>query len=163
MASPAVAGLEIRPATATDAAAIGVLIAEFQAYLRALGDRTQYRFGPAEYLRDGFGDDPAFECAVAELNATITGYLLYHFGYDTDHGQRLLYIVDLYVQQAARGQGIGAALMRHAAAIGAAHGAGAMLWEVYKPNLRALRFYERLGAMYISDKHIMALDIKRTG
>jgi ribosomal protein S18 acetylase RimI-like enzyme len=157
-----VSNFNLRAATANDAEAIAVLVAEFQDYLRGLGDRTHYQFGAAEYLRDGFGADPAFDCVVAEVDATIAGYLLYHFGYDTDHGQRLLYIVDLYVREIARSQGIGGALMRHAAGIGAARGAGAMLWEVYKPNLLAIRFYEGLGASYLSDTHLMALEIPGT-
>lgn len=46
----------LRPATANDAEAVGAQVAEFQAYLRGLGDRTQYQFGATEYLRDGFGN-----------------------------------------------------------------------------------------------------------
>jgi ribosomal protein S18 acetylase RimI-like enzyme len=103
----------IRRATAADAHAIGALAKEFQAYLRALGDRTQFEFTAETYLRDGFGPHPAF--LVAELDGEVIGYLLYHFGYDTDRAMRLLHVIDLYVQASKRRRGIGEALMRAAA------------------------------------------------
>jgi GNAT superfamily N-acetyltransferase len=149
----------IRRATAQDAEAIGSLIAEFQAYLRSLGDPTQFAFGAAEYLRDGFGRQPAFECSVAVADARVVGYLLHHPGYDTDYGQRLVYIVDLYVQEAARRRGIGRALMHHAVEVALAQSAQALLWSVHRHNLLGMHFYERLGAMYIEGQHFMKLDI----
>lgn len=149
--------VSIRSATAQDAESIGVLVSEFQAYLHALGDTTPAGFGAAAYLRDGFGDDPAFTGLVAESDADIVGYLLYHFGYDTDRGERLLHVIDLFVQQAWRGQGVGEALMHRAATIGRSRGAKAMVWCVYAPNVPALRFYERLGADYLRDLEWMTL------
>jgi hypothetical protein len=37
-------GITIRKATAADASAIGELVKEFQSYLRALGDPTDFAF-----------------------------------------------------------------------------------------------------------------------
>jgi hypothetical protein len=68
----------IRNATAADADAIGKLAREFQAYLRALGDRTHFEFTAETYLRDGFGPNAAFSGLVAERNGEVIGYLLYH-------------------------------------------------------------------------------------
>lgn len=48
--------MHIRKATAADAPQIGLLIAEFQDYLRDLGDTTEFRFNASAYLRDGFVD-----------------------------------------------------------------------------------------------------------
>jgi GNAT superfamily N-acetyltransferase len=149
----------VRTATLADAEPIGALVAEFQAYLRGLGDRTAFDFGGAKYARDGFGEDPAFAALVAESDGTVVGYALYHFGYDTDYGCRLVYLVDLYVHEARRGQGIGEALFRAVADAGRSRGARAMLWTVYRPNVDAARFYERLGARYITDCHHMVVDI----
>ena len=151
--------ISIRTATASDSESIGALISEFQAYLRKLGDRTEFRFGSSAYLRDGFGDSPAFQGLVAEVGKAIVGYALYHHGYDTDHGRRVLHLIDLYVQETWRRQGIGEALMRRVAEAGRAHRAQVMLWSVYKPNTTATSFYERLGARYVEDLHWMALDI----
>jgi GNAT superfamily N-acetyltransferase len=142
-----------------DATAIGDLAAEFQAYLRSLGDTTEFAWGAEEYLRDGFGDRPTFEGLVADVGEGVDGYLLYDFGYDTDRGERLLFVIDLYVRATARSQGIATALMDRAAQIGRSRGADLMLWAVYKPNDLALRFYENRGARYVEDLHYMSLRI----
>ena len=149
----------IRPCEPADAAAIGALAAEFQAYLRALGDRTAFAWGAAEYLRDGFGDDPAFEGLVAEVDSNVVGYLLYDFGYDTDRGQRLVFIIDLYAAATYRRCGLGRALMERAAVIGRSRSAELMLWSVYRLNEVALRFYERIGARYVEGLHFMSMRI----
>jgi ribosomal protein S18 acetylase RimI-like enzyme len=149
----------IRKATAADADAIGSMVAEFQAYLRGLGDRAEFDFGAAKYLRDGFGDDPAFEGLVAETETGLDGYLLYHFGYDTDAGQRLVHIIDLYVREKSRHRGIGSALMKNVAEMGRAHGARAMFWSVFEANSAALRFYSALGAKPLKDLQFMSVAI----
>ena len=151
--------LVVRAATPDDAEPVGALVAEFQDYLRGLGDRTAFDFGAAKYRRDGFGDDPAFASLVAESGGAVVGYALYHFGYDTDYGCRVVYLVDLFVRAARRGEGIGEALFRAVVDAGRARGAAAMLWTVYRANARAAHFYERLGARYITDGHHMVLSI----
>ena len=149
----------IRTATESDAQAIAALAAELQACLRGLGDRTNFAFGAAELLRDGFGDRPAFAGVVAELDGHVVGYALYHDGYETDRGRRLVHLIDLYVQEGARRRGVGRTLMGRVAELGRERGAEIMLWSVYKPNALASAFYERLGAKYTSDLIWMALDI----
>ena len=145
----------IRDATAGDAESVGELVKEFQAYLRALGDQTAFAFTAAMYLRDGFGPHPAFSGIVAEVDGVVAGYLLYHFGYDTDCGVRLLHVIDLYVKAASRRAGIGGALMRAAAEICGNAGGGALIWSVFVHNNLAFQFYERLGAERIQDLEFM--------
>ncbi len=150
----------IRPATASDAESIGRLVAEFQGYLRSLGDRTEFDFGAVAYLRDGFGSDPAFAGFVAESDRTVIGYALYHFGYDTDRGRRIMHLVDLYVQDAWRQKGIGKQLMQCLAEVGRAREVEFIVWSLFKPNALARRFYEQLGATYLTTLDFMALDIR---
>jgi ribosomal protein S18 acetylase RimI-like enzyme len=145
----------IRPATVTDATAIGELAQEFQTYLRGLGDRTPFAFTAETYRRDGFGPTAAFAGLVAELEGQVVGYLLYHFGYDTDRALRLLYVIDLYVQEARRRCGVGEALMRAAAAKCQEAGGRELVWAVFAPNQLAFEFYERLGARYIQELKFM--------
>ncbi len=145
----------IRTATVADADAIGVLVREFQAYLRALGDRTQFEFTAETYRRDGFGPDPAFSGLVAELDGEVVGYLLYHFGYDTDRAMRVMFVIDLYVQEAKRRRGTGGALMRRAARICREAGGRELMWSVFIANKPAFQFYERLGAKYLQELKYM--------
>jgi GNAT superfamily N-acetyltransferase len=145
----------IRIATIADADAIGELAKEFQEYLRALGDHTQFEFTAEAYRRDGFGPHPAFAGLVAELDGAVVGYLLYHFGYDTDWAMRLMFVVDLYVQETKRRRGTGGALMRAAARICREAGGRELMWSVFIANKPAFQFYERLGAKYLQELKYM--------
>jgi ribosomal protein S18 acetylase RimI-like enzyme len=147
--------LTIRQAGADDAESIGRLAAEFHSYLRALGDETEFDWGAAKYTRDGFGEHPAFEGLVAEVDADVAGYALYHFGYDTDRGQRLVHLIDLYVSPSFRRAGIGERLMRRLSEIGRSQGAEYMLWSVLKANALAIGFYEKQGARHIEHVQFM--------
>ncbi len=145
----------IRPALAGDAEVVGVLTQQFARYLRDLGDSTDFKLTAETYLRDGFGSRPAFVGLVAENNRKVIGYLLYHFGYDTDSASINFHIVDLYVDVAARRQGAGRALVTRAAALACEAGATEMIWSVYHANELATRFYEKLGARRITDVFFM--------
>lgn len=149
----------IRTAEAGDAQAIEKLAAEFHRYLNQLGDPTQFSFNASAYLRDGFGDQPAFAGLVAQSEEQIVGYLILHFGYDTDHGKRDAYIDDLFVTEYWRSKGVGKALLKSAADVARAHGAEALWWGVYERNDSALRFYESLGARHVKGIRFMAIDV----
>jgi len=150
-----VPSFRIRSATEHDAAQVGALAEEFADYLRGIGDHTDLSFNAEAYLRDGFGSNPAFAGIVAESQGTVLGYLLYHPGYDTDRGVRLLPVLDLYVREAARRRGVGRALMTEAAAICKQQGGKELIWSVYEPNKLAAECYEQLGARYIGGLRFM--------
>ncbi len=110
-------GLTVRSALATDAPAVGSLAKQFASYLHTLGDQTDFKLTAEAYLRDGFGLRPFFKGLVAEEGDKVIGYLLYHFGYDSDRAFSNLHVVDLYVDSKARKKGVGRALMTAAAGI----------------------------------------------
>jgi len=145
----------IRPAAVGDAAEVGQLAAQFADYLRSLGDTTDFQFTAQTYLRDGFGPNPAFAGIVAEAEGHLVGYLLYHFGYDTDRAVRMMHVVDLYVRADARAHGVGTTLLYEAARICRSAGGRDLFWAVYAPNKLAARFYEHLGAEYVHDLRFM--------
>jgi GNAT superfamily N-acetyltransferase len=149
----------LRAATADDAERVALLSHEFVAYLRSLGDQGTYGFTAEVYLRDGFGQNPAFSGLVAELDGEMVGYLLYCPGYDLDHGGRIIHIVDLFVHETARHQGVARALMEAVADICRLSGGKQLLWAVYTPNTLAKEFYERLGATYVRDLQYMRLPV----
>jgi GNAT superfamily N-acetyltransferase len=149
----------IREARLADVPAIARLAGEFALYLRGLGDTTEFRLNADALERDGFGPQPAFGGVVAEMAGAVVGYLLYHDGYDTDAACRVLVVVDLFVTQAVRRRGAGAALMREASAVAVSRGARQLVWTVYQHNAEALRFYERIGGRYVQDLRLMCLDV----
>lgn len=149
----------LRLATAHDANAIGELAQEFADYLRALGDPSDFNFDSDAYLRDGFGANPVFSGLVAEANGEILGYLLYHQGYEVDEATRNLHVIDLYVREQWRRQGVGRALMDEAAKTCRRLGGTQLFWSVYVRNKAAFAFYESLGARYTQDLRFMRLDV----
>ena len=148
----------IREARRDDVPAIAALVEQFAGYMRDLGDTTELRLDAAALERDGFGPDPAFHGLVALVSDDIVGFLLYHSGYDTDAACRLLFVVDLYVSEPARGQGIGAALMNEARKVAVQAGAAQLVWTVDRRNESAKRFYARLGARFVETLELMYLD-----
>jgi ribosomal protein S18 acetylase RimI-like enzyme len=151
--------LTIRTALSSDASAVGRLAKQFASYLRTLGDQTEFKLNAEAYLRDGFGLRPAFKGLVAEDQGHVTGYLLYHFGYDSDGAFSNLHVVDLYVDSQARKKGVGKALMRAAAKIAREAGSREIFWSVYRANDLATTFYEKLGARRVTEVFFMTLPV----
>jgi GNAT superfamily N-acetyltransferase len=147
----------IRPIRLDDAEAVGAMAQELNAAMRALGDKNEGRFDAACFRRDGFGDRPAFSGLIAEDAGEAQGYLLYDELYDTDLAQRILFVIDLYIRPAARGHGVGRALMAEAERLCRIAGGGALLWGVLHQNEAAMAFYEKLGARYVDDVRFMVL------
>jgi ribosomal protein S18 acetylase RimI-like enzyme len=152
--------VSIRTATVEDAEAVAKLAAEFHSFLYKLGDVGNHYFNATTYVRDGFGENPAFVGLVAQSDDEIIGYLLLEFGYDTDQSRRLAFVDDLYVGESWRGQGIGKALMKRAADTARSQGAQALWWGVHERNDSAFKFYEGLGARYVKGIRFMSIDVE---
>jgi GNAT superfamily N-acetyltransferase len=134
--------LRIRPAVPADGERVAAMCAGLSA---AEGQGIACRFTAAAFRNDGFGPAPAFCCLIAEVDGEPMGYALFCPDYDTDRLCRSLYLVDLYVESAARRQGIGHALMAAAARTGRERGARVMMWSVLRSNAPARRFYSTVG------------------
>lgn len=135
--------LVIRKATPADVPAILALVKELAAYER---EPDAVVSTEADFLRDGFGERPAFGALVAEDGGSVVGFALYCFSYSTWSGRRRLYLEDLFVEPAHRGKGAGLALMKELAKETLANQCRAFVWQVLDWNEPAIAFYERLGA-----------------
>lgn len=104
-----------------------------------------------QHMHDaGFGPNAVWVGWVAEAEGTIHGMAVCYERYSTWKGRRL-YLEDIIVTEAARGQRIGEKLfmacVRHA--VEQEH--SGMLWQVLDWNTDALRFYDRFGATYSAE------------
>ncbi|WP_375391959.1 GNAT family N-acetyltransferase [uncultured Sphingomonas sp.] len=97
-----------------------------------------------------FGDGRAAEAIIAEAGEPV-GFALFFHNFSTWTGRRGLYLEDLYVTPAARGQGVGAALLRHLAGVALDRGCARFEWAVLDWNVDALRFYRGLGAIGLDE------------
>jgi GNAT superfamily N-acetyltransferase len=133
----------IRKAVATDVPAILALVRELATYER---EPDAVVATEADFLRDGFGERPAFHVLVAAHDAQVIGFAFYFFTYSTWVGRKCLYLEDLFVQPAHRGKGTGVALMKALAQEAVTHECRRFVWQVLDWNEPAIAFYEGLGA-----------------
>jgi GNAT superfamily N-acetyltransferase len=96
---------------------------------------------------DGFGAQAAFTPWVAELDGAVVGYVFFSMGYNTDVAARAMWLHDIFVRPAARGRGVGQALMAAVATETVRRGGASLDWGVHSANAGALEFYKRLGAV----------------
>ena len=98
-----------------------------------------------------FRDRPAAEAVIAERDGEPLGMALFFHNFSTWTGWRGLYLEDLYVTPEARGQGVGAALLRHLAGIAVDRGCTRFEWAVLDWNEKAIEFYKAMGAVPMDD------------
>ncbi len=131
----------IRKGTPQDIESLYNLICELAEFERALPEVTN---SPARLLQDGFGENPLFGFYVAEVAEKVVGIALYYYRYSTWKG-KVLYLEDLYVQPAYRGQKIGESLVQRLIQHGETEKCQRMMLQVLAWNESAIAFYQKLG------------------
>ena len=144
----------IRPATPADVATILGFVRDLAAFEREPEAVEATEESLAAAL---FGAHPAAEAVIAEDGDPL-GFAIFFHNFSTWTGRRGLYLEDLYVTPAARGRGVGAALLRHLARIAVDRGCARFEWSVLDWNEDAIRFYQSLGAVGMADWTIQRVD-----
>jgi GNAT superfamily N-acetyltransferase len=145
----------IRAATPADIPAIHRLIVELAIYEK---EPDAVKATHADLARALFGDRPVAECVLAESDGQPVGLALFFTNFSTWTGKPGLYLEDLFVMPAARGAGLGKALLVHLAGIAVARGYGRFEWSVLDWNTPAIGFYQALGAKPMSEWTVMRVD-----
>jgi len=136
--------MTIRPATPADVPVILGFVRDLAAFERE-PDAVE---ATEETLHDALFDaDPAAEAVVAERDGAAQGFAIFFHNFSTWTGKRGLYLEDLYVTPAARGQGVGTALLRHLAGLAVARGCARFEWSVLDWNADAIALYRAMGAV----------------
>jgi len=146
--------LQIRAATRDDAAPILEMVKELAAYERLLHTVQATEADLREAL---FGPRPVAEAIVADRGGRAVGFALYFHNYSTFIGRPGIYVEDLYVRPAHRGQGIGGALMRHIIRLARDRRCGRVEWAALEWNEPAIRFYEAMGAKALNEWRLFRL------
>jgi GNAT superfamily N-acetyltransferase len=135
---------QIRPATLADVPLILRLVRELAEFEREPDavEATEDMLAAAL-----FGERPAAEAVIAELDDAPVGFALFFQNFSTWTGRPGIYLEDLYVTPAARGSGTGTALLRHLAGIALDRGCGRFEWAVLDWNEPAINFYRAMGAV----------------
>lgn len=139
--------IEIRFATAEDSPLLLLLIRALAVFERAPDAVVATE---ADLIRYGFGPERQFEAILAFIGGEPAGVAVFHSRFSTWLGQPCLYLEDLFVTEAARGQGVGRRLMARLAAIAVERGWGRIDFHVLEWN-PARQFYERLGLGHVGE------------
>ncbi len=153
--APLPPGVEIRPARPAEAPLVLALIRELAEYERLAHEVTATVDDIAGAL---FGEHPHAEALLAFHDGEPVGFALFFHNYSTFVGRRGLYLEDLFVRPAARGLGVGQALLRRLAAVALERQCGRMEWAVLDWNEPAIGFYRSLGAQAMDDWTVYRLD-----
>jgi GNAT superfamily N-acetyltransferase len=133
--------VSIRKADKKDSATIHRLILELAVFEEL---EHAVKAGVGDIERMGFGERPYFECLLAEEDGEALGFALYFHNFSTFEGRPGLYLEDLYVGPAARGKGVGRALIAALAKLCKEQDFRRLDLSVLHWN-PARRFYETLG------------------
>ncbi len=134
--------VQLRVARREDCPRLLELINELALYERAPQEVTV----DLQHFEDaGFGNQPVWKAFVAETDGFIAGFALYYVRYSTWKGSRL-YLEDLIVTEAMRGQGIGKLLFNRIVQEARELGFNGMSWQVLDWNEPAINFYKKYEA-----------------
>ena len=138
------AAIALRPATAADVPQILAFIGELADFEQLAHEAVA---DPASLAGQLFGEAPAAEVVMAEVDGQPAGFALFFHNFSTFLGKRGLYLEDLYVRPAYRGLGLGGRLMVHLARLAVERDCGRFEWSVLDWNTPAIDFYRQLGAV----------------
>lgn len=93
-----------------------------------------------------FGPDAFLHGRVARVDQRAIGYILWTIGYDMQDGTRTVHIIDLFVTETHRMQGVARSLMREATSYALKLGYLSVTVQTYRNNQEANAFYQACGA-----------------
>jgi GNAT superfamily N-acetyltransferase len=144
--------LQIRTATEADVPLI----------LQFIRDLAEYERSPHEVeateesLRTTLFGNPKFaEVLIGEDEGAPVAFALFFHNYSTWTGKPGLYLEDLFVKPEARRHGHGRTLLSRLAAIAKERNCARFEWAVLDWNTPAIEFYKSIGAVAMSEWHVM--------
>ncbi len=147
--------ITIRPATPADVGLIFRFICDLAEYERL---RDAVRTTADALAVQLFGPKPHAEVLIGEVDGTPQGFALFFHNFSTFEGRPGIYLEDLFVDPAARGAGLGKALLARLAQIALARECARLEWSVLDWNEPALKFYRALGAQPMEEWTVQRLD-----
>ena len=140
--------LIIRRARPDEAGLVLSLVRELAEYEKLLHEveATEAMIGEAL-----FGSNIRLFCDIAEWNGEAAGFAVWFINFSTFSGRSGIYLEDLFVRPALRGNGIGKALLSHLAKECVANGWSRLQWSVLDWNTPSIEFYKSLGAVLMDE------------
>jgi GNAT superfamily N-acetyltransferase len=131
--------IELRRATLEDIPNILELVKALAIFEKAPKEVTAT---VADYVENGFGENPIFSCFLAYHQGELAGFSLWYYRFSTWKGKRF-YLEDLYVKDEFRGNGIGQELIEACIEEAKRTKCTGMMWQVLDWNTAAIEFYKK--------------------
>jgi len=148
----------LRPATPEDVPDLLAMIREL-----AVFEHLSHQVVATEedFQASLFGERPAAEALLAEVDGALVGYAVFYSTFSTFIGRAGIWLEDLYVRPAHRGLGLGKALLKAVGAIAHERDAGRYEWTVLDWNQNAIDLYERAGGEILPEWRIVRMNRDR--
>ena len=147
--------IAIRPAVRSDLTTIMAFVRELAEYEQLL---HEVRYDAATLGEHLFGARPMAEVLIGEIDGVPQGLALFFHNFSTFTGRPGIYLEDLFVRAAARGSGLGTALLARLARLAVERGCARLEWAVLDWNAPSIGFYRALGARAMDEWTVMRLD-----
>jgi GNAT superfamily N-acetyltransferase len=134
--------ISCRWAVAADYEAVKELSAQLASHIEEAPAAMPFEAFCASHL----GPAAPMKLLVAERDGRVAGLAAWTVVQALYNAEAGLYLSDLVVDQGARGQGVGRALMETVKAWALAAGVRKLGWDVWHANTSAMAFYDGLGA-----------------
>ncbi|MBL8631157.1 MAG: GNAT family N-acetyltransferase [Rhodospirillaceae bacterium] len=148
------AGLTIRDAEPNDVGTVLRLIRALAVY-----EKLEHEVVATEVLLNDalFSASPKAHGLICEIADKPVGFAIWFYSFSTFLARPGIYLEDLFVEPEFRGQGVGAAVFHHLAKRAVAENCGRFEWAVLNWNEPAIKFYERMGSVPMSEWHVRRL------
>ncbi len=133
---------EIAPVDAERFEGLLPLIADYQRFYRAEPDTARNR----EFFRRFLAPSEVGLLLGARGGDGFLGYACLYWHFSSTRAADAVLMNDLFVVAAARGEGVGRALIEASAAVGRERGAAVLEWTTEPGNATAQRLYDGTGA-----------------
>ena len=143
--------IDIRVAQKEDAEALAKLMQELLTfYGMPLKDQRSYMVNA--FKKEAFQTESGLKIFVALNEDNHAGFLAFSEIFALASCQQSIFIQDLFVKRSARGLGIGQALMKFLILHAKQNDISQIDWTADNWNSKAIRFYEKIGPLFKSEK-----------
>lgn len=128
--------------------------------LHAAYERSEYQAKGKQKILEKylFSDPPALYSLVVEHDGNLVGYSTYTRQFSTWDASYYLYMDCLYLKENYRGRGIGLELMNKIKDAAAQLQCSHIQWQTPDFNVRAIKFYQRIGGVSKSKERFFWYD-----
>lgn len=140
--------LKIRESIPEDSQTIFDFIMELAIYEKAPNEVKT----TVEQTREAiFAPNSTVKALICKEEGKAIGYAVYFYNYSTWLGKNGIYLEDLYVSEAKRGNGAGKAMLKYLAQKALSENCGRFEWSCLDWNTPSRKFYENLGAVALNE------------